>query len=151
MKSIISKYTSEIKQFVLKSKTEPAPYLHCVMTEDGKFAIYVWDSREIVESGRFESMHVMGYKVNVKDSKLPLKGKGAEKFPFKPAGKSGKSGKSEAFYALVTPIEQKVAGNDKMLKTNGRFVRVNASYLTKEEAKMEKTKGQLIVNMDDLA
>lgn len=54
----VLKYTEELKK-LLGSKTKPEPWLHCAFlakrapedSNDVIWAIYVWDTREVVEQG----------------------------------------------------------------------------------------------------
>jgi hypothetical protein len=91
----VIRYTPEL-QSILKSKTEPAPYMHCVIDlarfrySDGSsaifldYAIYIWDTREVLEAKHDESFwgkpmdNLKAYAKTgrVKDPMTPLKGDG---------------------------------------------------------------------------
>lgn len=80
-------YTKEIQE-KLKSKVEPAPYLHCgIIVMKGKdrtgekqsgtmWAIWVWDTREVVEDGMSKGTIYLDGTKPVKDDHKPLKGGG---------------------------------------------------------------------------
>lgn len=72
-------YDDKVQQQV-GAKTKPEPWLHIACTQ-ARWAIYVWDKREIIEEGpmpRYDA--VTGKKAN--DSHEPLKGDAASKFNF---------------------------------------------------------------------
>jgi hypothetical protein len=72
----IAAYTDDVQKR-LGTKTKPAPYLHIAMGRfrgSTIFAIYIWDTREVVEEGTTDK-DLLGVKVSgVNDSKQALKG-----------------------------------------------------------------------------
>jgi hypothetical protein len=77
-------YSQEIQK-AIGSKTEPAPWLHLATTNKFVVAIYVWDTREIIETLEvgltgLDKIDSLGH--SVPDSRKPLKGKNAELFQF---------------------------------------------------------------------
>ena len=51
---LIVRYNENV-QIYCKAKTKPEPWMHCAMIEDG-YDIYVWDTREVIETGKLKSM-----------------------------------------------------------------------------------------------
>jgi hypothetical protein len=76
------KYTEQIKQQI-QSSTEPMPWLHCLLIYNSQagnaYAIFVWDSREIVEHGEFTAKNIIKTE-SAKDNGQDLTGKGNERF-----------------------------------------------------------------------
>jgi hypothetical protein len=75
----ILKYTPVIKQQI-GSKAEPAPYLHIAIvktyTSKVVYAIYIWDTREIVEIKEVARKYEGILGANATDNREPLKGSG---------------------------------------------------------------------------
>jgi hypothetical protein len=70
-------YSPELQK-QLKSKVEPAPWLHAGIMKDGNFGIWVWDSRDLLEHGHLKNPEdITGKPVN--DNREALKGSGADK------------------------------------------------------------------------
>lgn len=79
----VFKYTDDVQK-VLKSHTKPEPWLH-IAYDDGYWAIYVWDTRKVLEEGRNMYMHQFGrgQLIPAKDNHQPLDGiKAKGKFRF---------------------------------------------------------------------
>jgi hypothetical protein len=77
---MILRYTKQV-QGIVKSKIEPAPWLHIGFIL-GKCVIYVWDTRQIIEvlDTDFDPAN-KGYDRDIaKDNKQPLVGKNADDF-----------------------------------------------------------------------
>lgn len=53
----IYKYTPEAQDFV-KSKAKSEPWLHIAIAPNGDYDIYVWDTRQVIESGRAKRIPV---------------------------------------------------------------------------------------------
>lgn len=71
----IVRYTPEI-QALLKSKTKPEPWLHCGIY-DGNYVIWVWDTRDVVESGTSDaawSFKLPKSRQYANDNHVPLHG-----------------------------------------------------------------------------
>lgn len=73
----ILRYTPEVQK-QLGSKTKPEPWLHVCMQND-MYAIYVWDTRQILESGKYR-FPATGPIAN--DNRMPLVGQDSDKFVF---------------------------------------------------------------------
>lgn len=112
----VYKYTPEVQQ-LLHAKTKPEPYLHVVYTFDvdqkvpAYFAIYVWDTRKVVEEGFIAAKHgvydaMPADASHVKDNGEPLVGasniRGLAAFDYK-------------FYCILAKDKPIVDGNVKVL------------------------------------
>ena len=47
----ILRYTESVQK-QLNSKTKSEPWLHVVIKDNGEYAIYVWDTRKVIETGK---------------------------------------------------------------------------------------------------
>lgn len=79
----IFRYTEAVQQ-ALRLKLNPEPWMHVILDNtNGVFAIYVWDTRQIVFSGKIKlkvSDKLMQTFVPARDNKAPLVGKQADLF-----------------------------------------------------------------------
>lgn len=78
----IFRYNADI-QSAIKAKTEAQPWLHIAVSEKG-YDIYVWDTREVIESGKIKGKLISVAELNktlgrncqfANDNLTPLKGK----------------------------------------------------------------------------
>lgn len=67
----IVRYNKTEVQTALGSTTAPQKYLHAVLANDGTFAIYVWDTREVVETGKAAEQSIDAFP-NARDKKTAL-------------------------------------------------------------------------------
>lgn len=51
----IVRYNKAELQQAIGASTEPKKFLHLVITNDNRYAIYVWDTREVVETGKLST------------------------------------------------------------------------------------------------
>lgn len=74
----ILRYTEDVQKQI-SSKVKPEPWLH-IGIADGQYAIWVWDTRQIVGTGKCSPYDVVG--TPAKDNRKPLSGQNAENFSF---------------------------------------------------------------------
>jgi hypothetical protein len=121
----IFRYTPEAQK-LLGAKTKAEPWMHVVLNEfpDVGGAIYVWDTREIIElidnnnwySNDMTKKLVEAGIPHAKDNKQPLKGKGASDFTnvFGTGFNLNKAGKVFVLY-LIDPKDNSDEKNVKVL------------------------------------
>jgi hypothetical protein len=73
-KITIAKYT-ESMQKTLNSTTKPEAWLHVAINSVGEWSIYVWDTREILETGEIKTLRFSFRYEPAMDNLLPLIGK----------------------------------------------------------------------------
>lgn len=75
----ILRYTEAIQK-ALGCKTKPEPWLHIGISSDGHYGIWIWDTRQILETGKCDADKVNG--TPAKDNHKELVGEHAELFKF---------------------------------------------------------------------
>lgn len=122
-------YSPEIQKQA-KTKTNPAPWLHFGVTKGGHFAIWVWDTRDVIEPGKLSNGDIDGKSVH--DSKDALKGDVDKDFAKEMSGDDGEK------WCLVSPAPGATPGQPGiMLLGKNKFVRLLKQGLTKSEAEAE--------------
>ena len=74
----ILRYDERVQQ-QLKSKTKPEPWLHIALADSNDrsyvFAIYIWDTREVIETGTTDNVTMYSLDGNIaKDNHTMIKG-----------------------------------------------------------------------------
>lgn len=76
----VLRYTSDVQKQI-KSNIGAEPWLHIGILDDGRYAIWPWDTREIIRRGKCDPTKVTG--TPAKDNHKPLSGPHAEDFVVK--------------------------------------------------------------------
>jgi hypothetical protein len=104
-------YTTELRT-LFSLKTYPEPWLHLGINDDGDIAVWVWDTRAIVETSKTKGIPI-GKPVH--DNHKPLKGQGAEKFVFSSGQPSKRKG-------AMSHVERQVRSNERTGKQMAKFM-----------------------------
>lgn len=101
----IFRYTADFqKEAGLKFKAEP--WMHIAVTDSNEYAIYVWDSRQVLETGKLSKLPAQASIAN--DNKKPIVGKDAEKFEleFSLLNKTSAADSANIFKAATAQLVQ---------------------------------------------
>ena len=106
----VLKYTLEVQK-QLKSKAKPEPWLHVLLVKHPSYddslsyAIYIWDTRAIVETSTCERKTSTIKGTSANDNHKPLKGKRADDFNFA----FGVVGKADTIDKVLQIVQNNIA------------------------------------------